>query len=139
MNFLTIDYTEFETNSYKSLQLSTKSEYIKFDTCNPIVDYYEYIKFRIDAMPEEYVTHSSTVDHFISDCNYTWRYIEPETGKFYSDEEIESWFNTDKFENFDKCLSVICSNRIKTRKGYEDHIRNHYKLHPNCPPKITKK
>lgn len=156
MNFLTVDYKEFEKNSYKSIDLTIShieskfvtndsinvksiSQTVKFDTGNPIVDYYEYVKYRYEYIKNEIVAYSSTVDHFTSDCNYIWRYIDSVTGKFFSDDEINLWIFNREWDKFDKHLSVICSNRIKTRKGYNKHIKNWYKLHPKTEPTIVTK
>lgn len=129
MNFLTINYNGCDKNAYKSINLSIRNQTISFETGNPIVDYYQYVKYRYEYIPNEIIMCSSTVDNFTDDCGYTWQYINGETGEFISDDEIKSWYKNSLWENFDKHLSVICSNRIKTRKGYDKHIRNWYKFY----------
>lgn len=117
----------------------TNLEEIIFHSGDPIVDYYEYIIYRSNCVDIEYVSNSSSVDHFISDCNYSWRYLNQENNKFITNEEIDKWIFDRNFDMFNKYLSLICSNRIKTKKGYNNHIRKFYKNNPDKKITIIKK
>ena len=138
MNFLSIDYLEFEKDSYHKLTFSTDEIDVIFYSGNPIVDFYEYINYIRKNHPNEETIYSSSVGHFCDDCNYTFRHINSTTGEFYSDEEVSKWSRGKEYDpKYDTETMVICSNRIKTRKGYDKYIRNFYKTHPKVEPIIV--
>lgn len=64
--FLTVDYDEMDGASYKGLEFHVGENVHRFDTGNPVVDFYDYM-IKLGDVDVEYVNHSSSVDHYLSD------------------------------------------------------------------------
>lgn len=64
--FLTVDYDDSDGASYKGLELHIGEKIHRFDTGNPVVDFYDYL-LKLGDINVEYVNCSSSVEHYLSD------------------------------------------------------------------------
>lgn len=64
---LSVDYIDGKQDTYKGLVFDTGKEKIRFDTCDPIIDYIDFMKYFTEKYPNQSFMNSSSVDHFFFD------------------------------------------------------------------------
>jgi len=127
--FLTIDYDDSTQSSYKAiiLKYGDKKE-IRFDTGDPLIDWYDYCKFMFDGeASEKYnigsVICSSSIDHWFMDGDeYVEKYIslkDDGTYDFITDKELNLLSLSDLY-HFKRCVIH------KDMKSFQE-LKDYYK------------
>lgn len=129
MAFATVNYTEGDQSSYKSLEVhytergEEKRSY--FDTGDITVDHYDFMKWLVNQGKDFYddnpfVTWSSSYDHFFMDGDrYVERYFNPKTSEFYTQDEMDRM----SFDELDANPKCICTKKFKNF----DEVKAYYK------------
>lgn len=129
--FLTANYLEPKADTtFKGLELYVKGEKEKrhkFNTGDPIVDFYNYKKWMaINAEKEGIfvITHSSSIDHFYMDSK---KYVERVVvfNKDYSDGELLHWQDAQKRGlDIDKLITCCVTSKMKTWKELKEYVKS---------------
>jgi len=127
--FLTIDYDDSDASTYKSITImcGDKKE-IKFNTGNPLIDWYDYCKFIFDGFVQNEgifsIAHSSSIDHWFMDTDeYLEKYLKLQddgTYDFMTNDEINSLPMLDLY-TYKKC---VIHKDMKTFQELKDYYKN---------------
>ena len=106
--FLTIVYDDSDASTYQSLIImyGDKKE-IKFNTGNPLIDWYDYCKFIFDGFAQDKgilsIGYSSSIDHWFMDTHvYLEKYLklqDDNTYEFMTNDEINSLSISDLYKH----------------------------------------
>lgn len=133
--FLTVDYDDSNQSSYVALILyyGDKKE-MRFDTGDPLIDWYDYCKFIFDGeASEKYgmsgVSCSSSVDHWFMDGDeYVEKYLKLDDNdeyEFYSVEDLKNFSLSDLFK-YKKCVASKYMTSFQDLKTYYHDHKNKY-------------
>ena len=108
--FATIDYDEGKGSTYRGIELHVGQERIRFDSGDPVVDFYRY-RESIAQLKLPYVSCSSSFDHYFFDGakhkgkKVVELYFDRETHKLLTDAEMT--------------FSMLCSDKCFRLWGYK--------------------
>ena len=131
--FLTVDYDDSLQSSYVALILyyGDKKE-IRFDTGNPLIDWYDFCKFIFDGEGfKKYnisdIGYSSSVDHWFMDGDeYLEKYLklnENDEYEFIPTEELNN-LSLSELQSHKRCVIQ------KDMKSFQD-LKKYYSEHKN--------
>lgn len=108
-----------------------KEKIIRFNTGDPIVDYWNYFKWMAENMEKEKVihcSHSSSVDHFFMDSKKYHQKVVV-FNKEYTDGEIMWWYEAEKKGIHDDDLVKVCvTDEFKTWSQLKEYIKSKIKV-----------
>jgi len=107
-----------ENNKYKHLSLSTLTDEIKFDSGDIQVDWYFYIKHRIDTMLLEVQEHKSIFEFLQENKKYEIKYFSVDKEDFLTKEEYLETSYLDK----KSLMGVLVNKKLKTFHEYKEYI-----------------
>ena len=105
--FINIDYDDENQSSYNGIIASYKDEKVVFNTNDPTIDYIDMLKWAAEKN-FEFITFSSSVDHFMMDGN---------DNKFISD------FSELSIKEIKRLSKYIANKDINS---FDDHL-NYYR------------
>jgi len=127
--FLTVDYNESKQATFKGLNISVtgSKKVIKFNTGDPIIDWYDYYKWIYggEASKQGFysIGGSSNVDHWFMDGNkYIEKYlkqIDENTFDFYTTDELMKM----PFHKMDECMRCVITKKMKTFQDLKDYYK----------------
>jgi len=131
--FLTVDYDDSLQSSYVALILyyGDKKE-MRFDTGNPLIDWYDFCKIVFDGEEKEKynissVSFSSSVDHWFMDGDeYLEKYLklnENNEYEFIPNNEFSD-FSLSELQSYKRCVIH------KDMKSFEE-LKKYYSEHKN--------
>lgn len=133
--FLTVDCVEGNPDkTFKGLVLKVrdgsndKEKTIDFKSNDPIISFFNFKKWLITNTEKEkieYVTCSSSIDHFYMDSKkYIERYVILDEKIDYTDGEITTWKDAEKKgHNLDELIRVCVTNKFKTWKQLKEYVK----------------
>ena len=134
--FLTVDYDDSLQSSYVALILyyGDKKE-IRFDTGDPLIDWYDYCKLVFDGYEiEKYeissVVYSSSVDHWFMDGDeYLEKYLklnENDDYEFISTDELKTYYSLSEFNSLKRCVIHKDMKSFEELKKYYSENKSKY-------------
>lgn len=131
--FLTVDYDDCKQSTFKGLKInvSGSKKVIKFNTGDPIIDWYDYYKFIYggEAYKQGFysIGQSSNVDHWFMDgkkyIEKCLKQINEDSYEFYTDDEVMQM----SFSSLNKCLKCVVTKKMKTFQDLKDYYKKHKK------------
>ena len=130
--FLNVDYDDGDASTFRGLTLTYGDKTKKFDTGNPIIDWYNYMLFIYcgEAIDENinHISCSSSIDHWFMDSNdYTEKFIKENNDgeyEFMTEEDIKFM----SFSDMNKTVKCVISNDMISFKELKEYYKNYISL-----------
>lgn len=129
--FLTVDYEDGDASTYKGLNLSLGDTVKRFDTGDPLIDWYDYCKYVYDGDARKndvgYISYSSNVDHWFMDSKkYVEKYLK------YMDDHYEFMTNEDiynmSFSDLKEHIKCVVTKRMKSFNDLKVYYKKNMKI-----------
>ena len=107
------------------LQVENRKKTIKFDTGDPIVDWYSYMKYIANSEDVDVVNNSSTIDHWLDDKDdYFFMYLE---GDFESIPQGDKRWDTMDMDEIMNLMRFVAKKPMTTFAEIKEHCKGKVK------------
>ena len=128
--FGTVEYDDGKAKSFKGIKITYGNKTKKFNTGDPLIDWFDYHKFVYTGAASEEdiysIGWSSSVDHWFMDTNdYFEKYLKEvgEEFEFMSDEDMKFM----SFQDMDKTQKCVIHKDMKSVKDLIEYYKKHKK------------